>query len=56
MLTEAQENFAYWVQAYNEDLAKGRDPCEFGMRWMAGQIEQWRKAADSDQQSTQDSK
>ena len=33
-MNEAEENFSYWVKAYAEDLAKGRDPSEFGMKWI----------------------
>lgn len=46
-MTEAEENFAYWVQSYANDLAKNRDPSEFGMRWMAHQIEEWRETVEA---------
>lgn len=47
-MSEAEGNFAYWVQAYAEDLAKNRDPNDFGMRWMHGQIVQWREAVEAE--------
>jgi hypothetical protein len=46
-MSEAEENFAYWVESYATDLANGRDPCEFGMKWMAHQIEEWREAVET---------
>ena len=43
---EAEANFAYWTEAYATDLLRGRDPNEFGMRWMAHQIAEWRDEAE----------
>lgn len=40
----AQDEIDYYTKAYADDLAAGRDPCEFGMVWMQGQIRQWKKA------------
>lgn len=48
LMTEAEENYAYWVAVYAEDLTRGRDPTEFGMKWMQGQITQWRETVESE--------
>lgn len=39
----AKENLEYWERSYADDIARGRDPSDFGMRWMSAQIETWRK-------------
>lgn len=37
----AQDEIDYYTRNYAHDLANGRDPREFGMRWMQQQIKQW---------------
>lgn len=50
-MTEAEENYAYWVKSYADDLARGRDPCEFGMSWMLHQIDEWRLAVEVEREA-----
>jgi hypothetical protein len=50
-MTEAEENFAYWVESYATDLANGRDPTEFGMKWMAYQIKIWGDTVETERNS-----
>lgn len=53
MATEAEENYAYWVKSYADDLIKGRDPCQFGMRWMYHQIVEWEEAINAERRLNQ---
>ncbi len=46
-LEEAEKNYEYWLEQYSKDLRKGREPWQFGMQFMANQIELWRKEVDS---------
>jgi hypothetical protein len=46
-MSEAEENYAYWVKSYADDLARGRDPSEFGMQWIRHQIAEWREAVEA---------
>lgn len=46
--TEAEENYAYWVKSYAEDLAANRDPDNFGMQWMRKQIAEWREIVEAE--------
>ena len=51
-MTDAEETLFYWKQAYADDLAKNRDPAEFGMRWMAYQIAEWEAAVEKESAAT----
>ena len=51
-MTEAEEALSYWEKTHADDLAKGRDPCDFGMSWMRHQISEWEKTVNSEKSKT----
>lgn len=43
LVKRARDNAKYYQHCYNEDLEAGRDPSQFGMRWMLHQVKLWKK-------------
>lgn len=49
--SKAEENLAYYRSVYRDEIERGREPWEFGMKWLQHQIDEWQVAVNKELES-----